>query len=548
MTFEDVLKLTRQRIGAIAVGLVIGIALSLVGLWLTPITYTASAVAYVRVSVPSDSEDQSRADSYYAASQLASQKVKAFVPVFTSEPVAQGVINTLGLATTPAELSGSITATSEKNALTINVSAVAPTAAEAQAVADETVRQADAQIRRLEGSRSPVGLVLMSPSSMSGATRSPSLPRHLGLGGLGGVVLGYLLAFTRNALDKRVRSQSDVASVVEEPVLAAIPRSASIARDERSEDHDHRAEEALRKLRTNLRYANIDKGLRTLIVSSALQGDGKSTVSANLARVMALSGQDVILMEGDLRRPTMKDTFRMGSHHPGLSQLLVGATSLERALVRTPVAGLQVIPAGDTPPNPSELLGSTRMSELLSYLAADHVVIIDAPPILPVTDAVALAEHADGVLLVVRSGSTTQDQLRQAAAGIKQGGGAVLGVVLNQVPSSGFDRLRYGEDLYGYAATDYAPSSPSPKPPKGPRESVPRIMQEAVPDTRGPADSANRTPGAESDDGAGSAPSTMDFIAMLERQRPTASRWTPAQAQTWRTRPGHGAANAAEAR
>lgn len=548
MTFEDVLKLTRQRIGAIAVGLVIGIALSLVSLWLTPITYTASAVAYVRVSVPSDSEDQSRADSYYAASQLASQKVKAFVPVFTSEPVAQGVINTLGLATTPAELSGSITATSEKNALTINVSAVAPTAAEAQAVADETVRQADAQIRRLEGSRSPVGLVLMSPSSMSGATRSPSLPKHLGLGGLGGVVLGYLLAFTRNALDKRVRSQSDVASVVEEPVLAAIPRSASIARDERSEDHDHRAEEALRKLRTNLRYANIDKGLRTLIVSSALQGDGKSTVSANLARVMALSGQDVILMEGDLRRPTMKDTFRMGSHHPGLSQLLVGATSLERALVRTPVAGLQVIPAGDTPPNPSELLGSTRMSELLSYLAADHVVIIDAPPILPVTDAVALAEHADGVLLVIRSGSTTQDQLRQAAAGIKQGGGAVLGVVLNQVSSTGFDRLRYGEDLYGYAATDYAPSSPSPKPPKGPRESVPRIMQEAVPDTRGPADSANRTPGAGSDDGAGSAPSTMDFIAMLERQRPTASRWTPAQAQTWRTRPGYGAANAAEAR
>ena len=548
MTFEDVLKLTRQRIGAIAVGLVIGIALSLVSLWLTPITYTASAVAYVRVSVPSDSEDQSRADSYYAASQIASQKVKAFVPVFTSEPVAQGVINTLGLATTPAELSGSITATSEKNALTINVSAVAPTAAEAQAVADETVRQADAQIRRLEGSRSPVGLVLMSPSSMSGATRSPSLPKHLGLGGLGGVVLGYLLAFTRNALDKRVRSQSDVASVVEEPVLAAIPRSASIARDERSEDHDHRAEEALRKLRTNLRYANIDKGLRTLIVSSALQGDGKSTVSANLARVMALSGQDVILMEGDLRRPTMKDTFRMGAHHPGLSQLLVGATSLERALVRTPVAGLQVIPAGDTPPNPSELLGSTRMSELLSYLAADHVVIIDAPPILPVTDAVALAEHADGVLLVVRSGSTTQEQLRQAAPGLKQGGGAVLGVVLNQVPSSGFDRLRYGEDLYGYAATDYAPSSPSPKPPKGPRESVPRIMQEAVPDTRGPADSANRTPGAGSDDGAGSAPSTMDFIAMLERQRPTASRWTPAQAQTWRTRPGHGAANAAEAR
>ena len=108
MTLEDVLALTRRRIGAILCGLLAGIVLSTISLWLTPVTYTASAIAYVRVSVPASGPDQKSADSYYAASQLASQKVKAFVPVFTSESVAQGVIDALGLRTTPSQLAASV--------------------------------------------------------------------------------------------------------------------------------------------------------------------------------------------------------------------------------------------------------------------------------------------------------------------------------------------------------------------------------------------------------------------------------------------------------
>ena len=161
MTLEDILALTRQRIGTILCGFLAGIILSTTYLWLTPVTYTASAIAYVRVSVPSQGADQGRTDSYYAASQLASQKVKAFVPVFTSESVAQGVIDALGLRTTPVQLARSVSAKNEKNALTINVSASAPTAEEAQAIADETIRQADAQIKRLDGADSPIGVALM---------------------------------------------------------------------------------------------------------------------------------------------------------------------------------------------------------------------------------------------------------------------------------------------------------------------------------------------------------------------------------------------------
>ena len=215
------------------------------------------------------------------------------LPVFTSESVAQGVIDALGLRTTPAQLARSISAKNEKNALTINVSASAPTAEEAQTIADETIRQADAQIKRLDGADSPIGVALMSSAGLSGATRSPSPAKRVGTGALSGIVVGYVSAFALDVLDRRIRSQSDVASVVDEPVLATIPRSVEMTRRRYSEAPDHRVEEALRKLRTNLRYTNIDKGLHTLVVTSAMQADGKSTVSANLARVMALSGLEV---------------------------------------------------------------------------------------------------------------------------------------------------------------------------------------------------------------------------------------------------------------
>ena len=171
------------------------------------------------------------------------------------------------------------------------------------------------------------------------------------------------------------------------------------------------AEEAFRKLRTNLRYANVDEGVRSFVVTSGVQGDGKSTVACNLARVMALAGRSVVLIDGDLRRRRPQDEGKAGRRHPGLTQLLVGATSLDGVLVQSAVPGLRIIPAGDPPPNPSELLGSERMSDLVTYLSSKHVVIIDAPAALPVTDAAALGAHTDGVLLVARTGRTTDDQL-----------------------------------------------------------------------------------------------------------------------------------------
>lgn len=475
VSLEDLLKLTRRRIGTILLFMLLGIVGAAGVLWVTPVTYTASSTAYVRVATPSGGASEANANVYYAASQLASQKVKAFVPVFTTETVAKGVIDKLGLSMAPETLARRVKATNSPNSLTIDVSATADSAEDARRIADEVVTQADRQISILEGKDSPVEVVLLSPSSLSSVEAHPSKPRYLTIGLVVGLLMGYGVAMARTLLDRRIRTAEDIENVFGVPLLGVVPKSSSVSRVEKSSLSDFRAEESLRKLRTNLRYANVDREMKILVVSSPMQGDGKSSVSSSLARVMALSEQDVILVDADLRCPTVKDTFEV-SGVIGLSQLLAGTASLEEALVQTAIPGLKVLPGGDIPPNPSELLGSQRMAELLAYLAQDHVVIVDAPPVLPVTDAVILSKVADGLVMVVQAGRTTQDQLRMAMNNVVQGGGQVAGVVLNCATSSRLDRIRYGDSEYdyGYSSERYG-SVPSAQPISVENRAVPVI-------------------------------------------------------------------------
>lgn len=449
MTLEDFLKLTRRHLVTILVCMLVGGVGAFGLLRVTPTQYTASSTAYVRVTVPTDDGTDASANVYYNASQLATQKVKAFVPVFTSQTVAQAVIDDLKLNSTPSELAGRLTASNATNALTINVTATADTAEQAREISDAVVEKAAIQVKELEGEDSPVSVVLMSPAALSSVVVSPSPVKYLGAGILAGLLVGYVIAFARTALDRRLRTVADIQGRFETPVLGVIPQSGAIARTEPDDAKDFRASESLRKLRTNLRYADVDRELRSIVVTSPAQGDGKSSVAANLAKVMAAAGQQVLLIDADLRRPTVRETFGVASKL-GLTQVLVGAVSLEQAVCHTSIEGLSVLPAGEVPPNPSELLGSQRMSELLAYLARDRMVIVDAAPVLPVTDAVVLAKHADGVVMVAASGHTTSDQLAASLEGIEQTGGVVLGVVLNRVASSKLARLRYGDSQYGY--------------------------------------------------------------------------------------------------
>lgn len=189
--------------------------------------------------------------------------------------------------------------------------------------------------------------------------------------------------------------------------------------------------EQYRTIRTNLQFAMVDKELESLIVTSSGPEEGKSMTTANLSVVYAQQGKKVLLIDADLRKPTVHYTFRLDNLQ-GLSSILVGESTFEDAISSTDVENLDVISCGPIPPNPSELLGSKRMQAVLEQAKTLYdVVIFDTPPVLAVTDAQILANIVDGSLLVIRSNQTEYDAAEKAKELLQSASGKLLGTVLN---------------------------------------------------------------------------------------------------------------------
>jgi len=210
--------------------------------------------------------------------------------------------------------------------------------------------------------------------------------------------------------------------------------------------------EAFRQLRTNLQFVDIEHALRSVVLTSSVPGEGKSTNTCNLSLSLAQAGVRVILLEGDLRRPRVAEYMGLEGA-VGLTSVLLGRVPLEDALQPWGDGTLQVLPSGPLPPNPSELLGSAGMEELLGRLEGlADIILIDAPPLLPVTDAAVLGAMTSGVLMLVRSNRTNVEQVKRATTTANAVGATVLGVILNAVPTSGPDAYAYG---YGYGYRGY---------------------------------------------------------------------------------------------
>jgi len=191
--------------------------------------------------------------------------------------------------------------------------------------------------------------------------------------------------------------------------------------------------EAYRQLRTNIQFSSLDKPVRTLLVTSTSPEEGKSTTLANLAITISQTGSTVILVDCDLRRPTLHTLFGIGNAK-GLTNLVIDSSATEFPLVDSGVANLRILPSGPQPPNPSELLGSKRMTEIIEELKsiADYV-LFDSPPIIAVTDAAVLATRVDGVLLVIKAGKTRREMAQRAKAILEKVNANLFGVVLNDV-------------------------------------------------------------------------------------------------------------------
>jgi capsular exopolysaccharide synthesis family protein len=206
------------------------------------------------------------------------------------------------------------------------------------------------------------------------------------------------------------------------------------------------ASEAYRTLRTNLEFFNLDEPIRTLVVTSPGAEEGKSTVLANLAVALAQGGKQVILADCDLRRPTQHTLFGLDNATGLTTMVLDGIAQSESPLRETSVDGLRVLPTGPSPPNPAELLGSRRMKETMAALLEQaDVLLFDVPPVLVVTDALVLAVQTDGVLLVVKAGSTKREHVQQARERLERVNARIVGAVLNNAPTDQTLRPYYAE-------------------------------------------------------------------------------------------------------
>ncbi len=295
---------------------------------------------------------------------------------------------------------------------------------------------------RLAEIQSTSSVRLVEPARPPNRPIRPNVVQDTVLGVSLGLLLGIGLIFLIEALDDSVKGPRDITRQLQLPVIGFI------ARMERENSGPVAAvkprspvTEAFRSLRTNIQYASVDRPLKTLLVTSPSPKDGKSTVAINLATVIAQSGRNVALIDGDLRRPTLHKRLNL-SNRMGLSDLFVQTDIyLDGALRKTRVPNLYLVSSGGLPPNPAELVGSEKMSLILSRLhEVVDIVLIDSPPVMAVTDATIMASKADGVLLVVRPGETKLGPSKQTIDQLRRSGARILGVVMNRVEGS---RSRY---------------------------------------------------------------------------------------------------------
>jgi succinoglycan biosynthesis transport protein ExoP len=415
----------------------------------TPI-YSAQTQLFVSTGgVPSDPSQT------YQGALFSQQRMLSYAQIVSSPAVATAVITQLGLTTSVGQLQAEIHASVPAGTVLINVTVKDALPKRARAIANAVGKQFSRFVNTLErprrDSRSPVKVSVTSPASLPTSPIAPRKPFYLVLGALLGLVLGVGGSVLSELLNNRIRGGTDAAATAGAPVLGMIgedpgawTRPLVMVNDPSS----FRAE-AYRRLRTNLSAVSLDRGLRSFVVTSAVSSEGKTLITANLGITFAEAGYRVVLLDADLRRPKLADVMGVSSS-VGLTDVLVDDLPVESAL-QTWRHGLplEVLGGGRQPPNPSELLSSRGFATVLDALTnRAELVIVDAPPLLPVTDAAILAQATSGVIVVTRVGSTRTYQLEAAAQDVYAAGAHVLGVVLNRVPSDRAERLR----SFGYAS------------------------------------------------------------------------------------------------
>jgi succinoglycan biosynthesis transport protein ExoP len=409
-----------------------------------------------------------------SASEVAQTNVIALTAISSSPARAALVANTYARAfvqqTQNAAIKNLTTASTtlhqQINALGKQIRSLqsrAGTAAQVSALVNQqaVLKEEVAQLQ-VNGATATSGVEFVTPAHAPVSPSSPKPAQDALLGLAAGLVLGLGAAFLRDSLDDTLTSKEAAERSGGAPAIAMVPMVNSWRKRNRavvasSAEPTSPAAEAYRSLRTSLQFARQANELRTLLVTSPAAAEGKTSTLANLGAVFAQAGERVALVSCDLRRPRLGQFFDI-AEHSGMTTVLLGQQTLEQALQQVPGYDcLWVLGAGAVPPNPAELLDGPRAREIFTALRENFdLVLVDSPPVLPVTDALVLSKYADATLLVVAAGQTRRGELQRAAERFAQANSPVVGIVLNEVTKQSGYGSGYG---YGYGYGSYAPDA-----------------------------------------------------------------------------------------
>ena len=449
--FQILVKNWLVVLTSMLVGLLLALGLSA----LLTAKYESTASLYVSVRAGTSGAN----DDLLQGASFAQTAVTSYIDVATTAVVLDKVAQELNNDFSIKQLKDRLTVSSPPDSVLIEITAQDADPQVAAAIANTTgdvfidVVENEIEISDAGGD-SPIQVRIIDPGQVPSDPTSPKL----WLNGLAGIVLGGLIgigiAVLRGITDTRIHTIDGLEQLTDVPVVGGIANDDHISHRPLvvHDDPGSPRAEAFRILRTNLQFLGAGDSTRVFMVSSATPGEGKTHVVGNLAVVLAQSGARVALVEADLRKPRLAQLMGIEGA-VGMSDVLIGAAELEDVVQPWGTDDLLVLPAGRVPPNPSELLGSHAMKTLLEDLEQQvDYVLIDAPPILPVTDAIVLSGYTSGTLLVTAIGQTKRHDFQQAMEAMQHIEGDVLGLIGNKLSVKSSDMS--GITAYRYTDTD----------------------------------------------------------------------------------------------
>jgi receptor protein-tyrosine kinase len=428
--------------------------------WLTTPLYLASTRLFVSTN------SGVSANEIYQGNLFSQERVLSYTKLLTGKSLAQRTVDKLHLDMTADQLAAKVTASAPPNTVLIDVSVLDPSPVQARNIADTLSDEFVGMVSDLEtpeeGARPSARVVVEEHASLPNNPVIPKTTRNLSIGLGLGVVLGIGLALLRDRFDNTVKNREILEEITDTGLVASIPFDKGRRKDPAISFTSDRSgtAEAFREFRTNLQFLEVDNPPRVVVITSSLPGEGKTTTSINIALALAEAEHNVVLVDGDMRRPKV-DSYLDLIGSVGFSTVLTGRASLHEVLQKTRFPGLTVLTSGAIPPNPSELLGSMAAQKVLTELRADFdYVIVDSSPLLAVTDAAVLAADSDGVFVIARFAETKREQLAHAVGNLKNVGARILGAIFTMMPARGNDT--YYHKYYGDVDST---SSSSPEPP-----------------------------------------------------------------------------------